>query len=131
MLQMLDDFVDVTKDEKQLMHLWNSFVRRQRYSCFIRLSHVFSNFIVLSPFLFNFYFLLSTYLLLSMVKLIKMVVSLVFTIVFLLGFALMIKKYFICAVCWQMLMFPGHVRHFQDFMDRSWSPLQLFSGTAH
>ena len=30
MLQMLDDFVDVTKDEKQLMHLWNSFVRKQR-----------------------------------------------------------------------------------------------------
>ncbi|XP_051119653.1 polycomb group protein EMBRYONIC FLOWER 2 isoform X2 [Andrographis paniculata] len=28
--RMLDDFVDVTKDEKQLMHLWNSFVRRQR-----------------------------------------------------------------------------------------------------
>ncbi|XP_024174259.1 polycomb group protein EMF2B isoform X2 [Rosa chinensis] len=27
--RMLDDFVDVTKDEKQLMHLWNSFVRRQ------------------------------------------------------------------------------------------------------
>ncbi|ESR53451.1 hypothetical protein CICLE_v10024349mg [Citrus x clementina] len=30
MLQMLDDFVDVSKDEKQLMHLWNSFVRKQR-----------------------------------------------------------------------------------------------------
>ncbi|KAJ8426414.1 hypothetical protein Cgig2_023530 [Carnegiea gigantea] len=29
-LQMLDDFVDVTKDEKQMMHLWNSFVRKQR-----------------------------------------------------------------------------------------------------
>ncbi|PHU22614.1 hypothetical protein BC332_07721 [Capsicum chinense] len=28
--KMLDDFVDVTKDEKQLMHLWNSFVRKQR-----------------------------------------------------------------------------------------------------
>ncbi|KAK6947524.1 Polycomb protein, VEFS-Box, partial [Dillenia turbinata] len=28
--QMLDDFVDVTKDEKLLMHLWNSFVRKQR-----------------------------------------------------------------------------------------------------
>ncbi|GAB2212166.1 hypothetical protein Droror1_Dr00025515 [Drosera rotundifolia] len=28
--RMLDDFVDVTKDEKHLMHLWNSFVRRQR-----------------------------------------------------------------------------------------------------
>lgn len=28
---MLDDFVDVTKDEKHLMHLWNSFVRKQRY----------------------------------------------------------------------------------------------------
>uniref|UniRef100_A0A3Q7FLF2 Polycomb protein VEFS-Box domain-containing protein n=1 Tax=Solanum lycopersicum TaxID=4081 RepID=A0A3Q7FLF2_SOLLC len=27
---MLDDFVDVTKDEKQVMHLWNSFVRKQR-----------------------------------------------------------------------------------------------------
>ncbi|XP_059650980.1 polycomb group protein EMBRYONIC FLOWER 2-like isoform X3 [Cornus florida] len=27
---MLDDFVDVTKDEKQMMHLWNSFVRKQR-----------------------------------------------------------------------------------------------------
>ncbi|XP_039144681.1 polycomb group protein EMF2B isoform X1 [Dioscorea cayenensis subsp. rotundata] len=28
--KMLDDFVDVTKDEKQIMHLWNSFVRKQR-----------------------------------------------------------------------------------------------------
>jgi len=27
---MLDDFVDVNKDEKQFMHLWNSFVRKQR-----------------------------------------------------------------------------------------------------
>ncbi|KAI7734769.1 hypothetical protein M8C21_000689, partial [Ambrosia artemisiifolia] len=29
-IRMLDDFVDVTNDEKQLMHLWNSFVRKQR-----------------------------------------------------------------------------------------------------
>ncbi|KAH7282929.1 hypothetical protein KP509_35G053800 [Ceratopteris richardii] len=29
-IRMLDDFVDVTQDEKELMHLWNSFVRRQR-----------------------------------------------------------------------------------------------------
>ncbi|KAL5717126.1 hypothetical protein ACHQM5_010194 [Ranunculus cassubicifolius] len=28
--RMLDDFVDVTKDEKLIMHLWNSFVRKQR-----------------------------------------------------------------------------------------------------
>ncbi|KAK9075231.1 hypothetical protein SSX86_003552 [Deinandra increscens subsp. villosa] len=28
--RMLDDFVDVTNDEKHLMHLWNSFVRKQR-----------------------------------------------------------------------------------------------------
>lgn len=28
--RMLDDFVDVTTHEKQLMHLWNSFVRKQR-----------------------------------------------------------------------------------------------------
>ncbi|KAJ8754412.1 hypothetical protein K2173_002863 [Erythroxylum novogranatense] len=28
--RMLDDFVDVSKYEKQLMHLWNSFVRKQR-----------------------------------------------------------------------------------------------------
>ncbi|XP_057978233.1 polycomb group protein EMBRYONIC FLOWER 2-like isoform X2 [Malania oleifera] len=28
--RMLDDFVDVTKDEKHFMHLWNSFVRKQR-----------------------------------------------------------------------------------------------------
>jgi hypothetical protein len=27
---MLDDFLDVTKDEKQIMHMWNSFVRKQR-----------------------------------------------------------------------------------------------------
>lgn len=27
--RMLDDFVDVTKDEKQMMHLWNSFIRKQ------------------------------------------------------------------------------------------------------
>ncbi|KAH9648000.1 polycomb group protein EMBRYONIC FLOWER 2 [Citrus sinensis] len=34
--RMLDDFVDVTKDEKQMMHMWNSFVRKQRYlSCFV------------------------------------------------------------------------------------------------
>lgn len=28
--RMLDDFVDVTKDEKQMMHVWNSFIRKQR-----------------------------------------------------------------------------------------------------
>ncbi|XP_021832431.1 polycomb group protein EMBRYONIC FLOWER 2 isoform X1 [Prunus avium] len=28
--RMLDDFVDVTKDEKQMMHMWNSFVRKQQ-----------------------------------------------------------------------------------------------------
>ncbi|XP_021842133.1 polycomb group protein EMBRYONIC FLOWER 2 isoform X3 [Spinacia oleracea] len=28
--RMLDDFVDVSKDEKQIMNLWNSFVRKQR-----------------------------------------------------------------------------------------------------
>ncbi|XP_021721764.1 polycomb group protein EMBRYONIC FLOWER 2-like isoform X2 [Chenopodium quinoa] len=28
--RMLDDFVDVSKDEKQIMHLWNSFARKQR-----------------------------------------------------------------------------------------------------
>ncbi|KAL8151299.1 hypothetical protein V2J09_021107 [Rumex salicifolius] len=28
--RMLDDFIDVSKDEKQIMHLWNSFVRKQR-----------------------------------------------------------------------------------------------------
>ncbi|XP_076954059.1 polycomb group protein EMBRYONIC FLOWER 2-like [Bidens hawaiensis] len=28
--RMLDDFLDVTSDEKHLMHLWNSFIRRQR-----------------------------------------------------------------------------------------------------
>ncbi|GAB2294101.1 hypothetical protein Dimus_028320 [Dionaea muscipula] len=28
--RMLEDFLDVSKDEKQMMHLWNSFMRRQR-----------------------------------------------------------------------------------------------------
>ncbi|KAL0682456.1 hypothetical protein Bca4012_049303 [Brassica carinata] len=28
--RMLDDFVDVTKDEKEMMHMWNSFVRKQQ-----------------------------------------------------------------------------------------------------
>lgn len=28
--RLLDDFVDVSKDEKQMMHLWNSFIRKQR-----------------------------------------------------------------------------------------------------
>ncbi|XP_068337816.1 polycomb group protein EMBRYONIC FLOWER 2-like isoform X4 [Pyrus communis] len=28
--RMLDDFVDVTKDEKKMMHMWNSFVRKQQ-----------------------------------------------------------------------------------------------------
>ncbi|CAK9206976.1 unnamed protein product [Sphagnum jensenii] len=28
--RMLDDFVDVSNDEKDVMHLWNSFVRKQR-----------------------------------------------------------------------------------------------------
>lgn len=28
---MLEDFVDVSSDEKDIMHLWNSFVRKQRY----------------------------------------------------------------------------------------------------
>ncbi|KAF0891628.1 hypothetical protein E2562_010612, partial [Oryza meyeriana var. granulata] len=27
--RMLDDFLDVTKDEKHIMHMWNSFVRKQ------------------------------------------------------------------------------------------------------
>jgi len=31
LLQMLEDFVDVSSDEKDIMHLWNSFVRKQRY----------------------------------------------------------------------------------------------------
>ena len=29
-LQMLENFVDVSKDEKSLMHMWNSFVRKHR-----------------------------------------------------------------------------------------------------
>ncbi|KAK9060986.1 hypothetical protein SSX86_018166 [Deinandra increscens subsp. villosa] len=28
--RMLDDFVDVTQNEKHMMHLWNSFIRKQR-----------------------------------------------------------------------------------------------------
>ncbi|KAL4575997.1 hypothetical protein LXL04_012085 [Taraxacum kok-saghyz] len=28
--RMLDDFVDVAQDEKRMMHLWNSFIRKQR-----------------------------------------------------------------------------------------------------
>ncbi|XP_031257044.1 polycomb group protein EMBRYONIC FLOWER 2-like [Pistacia vera] len=31
--RMLDDLLIVSKDEKQLMHLWNSFVRWERWSC--------------------------------------------------------------------------------------------------
>jgi hypothetical protein len=37
-VQMLDDFVDVSNDEKDVMHLWNSFVRKQRYDA--RFSHL-------------------------------------------------------------------------------------------
>ncbi|KAJ0099066.1 hypothetical protein Patl1_19810 [Pistacia atlantica] len=40
MFQMLDDFVDVTKDEKQMMHLWNSFVRKQRLGSLLRFRRV-------------------------------------------------------------------------------------------
>jgi hypothetical protein len=36
-LQMLEDFVDVSSDEKDIMHLWNSFVRKQRYLSKLRL----------------------------------------------------------------------------------------------
>jgi hypothetical protein len=36
--RMLDDFVDVSNDEKDVMHLWNSFVRKQRYDA--RFSHL-------------------------------------------------------------------------------------------
>ncbi|CAD6219788.1 unnamed protein product [Miscanthus lutarioriparius] len=32
--RMLDDFVDVTKDEKLIMHMWNSFVQKQSFSHF-------------------------------------------------------------------------------------------------
>lgn len=32
---MLDDFVDVTKDEKEMMHMWNSFVRKQQYVSYL------------------------------------------------------------------------------------------------
>lgn len=28
--RMLADFLDVTKDEKLIMHMWNSFIRKQR-----------------------------------------------------------------------------------------------------
>ena len=28
--RMLDDFVDVSKDEKEFMNLWNSFMKKQR-----------------------------------------------------------------------------------------------------
>jgi hypothetical protein len=34
---MLDDFVDVTKDEKLIMHMWNSFVRKQRSAALFQL----------------------------------------------------------------------------------------------
>jgi hypothetical protein len=27
---MLDDFINISKDEKSIMHMWNSFVSRQR-----------------------------------------------------------------------------------------------------
>ncbi|CAK9878228.1 unnamed protein product [Sphagnum jensenii] len=36
--RMLDDFVDVSNDEKDVMHLWNSFVWKQRYDG--RFSHL-------------------------------------------------------------------------------------------
>ncbi|XP_044476998.1 polycomb group protein EMBRYONIC FLOWER 2-like isoform X2 [Mangifera indica] len=57
--RMLDDFVDVSKDEKQLMHLWNSFVRKQRvladghvpWAC-EAFSRVHGQELVLSPALF-------------------------------------------------------------------------------
>ncbi|KAL6531209.1 hypothetical protein OROHE_014278 [Orobanche hederae] len=39
--RMLDDFVDVTKDEKQLMHLWNSFVRKQRVLADVVLENIY------------------------------------------------------------------------------------------
>jgi hypothetical protein len=45
MLQMLDDFVDVSKDEKQFMHLWNSFMRK---SIFVFYFYFFSSFTVFS-----------------------------------------------------------------------------------
>lgn len=64
---MLDDFVDVTKDEKKLMHLWNSFVRKQRYCNLCITLGVYQ--ILLLPFVFFpvvtyvriFFFLISTY----------------------------------------------------------------------
>lgn len=29
-MQMLDGFINIAKDEKRVMHMWNSFVSRQR-----------------------------------------------------------------------------------------------------
>ncbi|KAJ0901413.1 putative polycomb protein, VEFS-Box [Helianthus annuus] len=40
---MLDDFVDVSKDEKQMMHLWNSFVRKQRFNVLLSPKKVNNN----------------------------------------------------------------------------------------
>ena len=128
MLQMLDDFVDVTKDEKQVMHLWNSFVRRQRYSCFLRLCPVFHYLqFFLNGFLF-WYVNFSPFLSVGNYQFVEN--SGIFEISN--GHSIWVcfnVRVYICAMCWQMLMFPGHVRHFQDFMDRSQSPLWLFSGT--
>ena len=41
--QMLDDFVDVTKDEKEMMHMWNSFVRKQQYVSYLFLIPMMSS----------------------------------------------------------------------------------------
>ncbi|ONM54139.1 Embryonic flower 2 [Zea mays] len=42
--RMLDDFVDVTKDEKLIMHMWNSFVRKQRCPHYEHMQYSPSNF---------------------------------------------------------------------------------------
>jgi len=38
-LQMLENVVDVSNDEKTFMHMWNSFVRKHRYILLFCPSH--------------------------------------------------------------------------------------------
>jgi len=42
--RMLDDFINVTKDEKCIMHMWNSFVSRQRSGLRPQFLHLISGY---------------------------------------------------------------------------------------
>lgn len=114
---MLDDFVDVSKDEKQLMHLWNSFVRKQRQSVLNTSSFLFFSSCQLNSWLsFTVFPLISINLFPPIVVCQEVIRRFQY-----LRWHHLLKGLLIHLTgFWLMVMFPGHVRLSQNSMARSW-----------